>query len=199
MADHHTTRVDALASLAVEVGANVADRQTVVIVADLADASLVRAIARSAYRRGADHVDVHWNDSLVRKIRLQEAADAALGQVPQWKHELPTELGAIHGALISLVGDPAPGLFDDIDPQRLGRDAAVIPEWGQVVGERTVNWGVIPSPTPGWAAAVHPGLDPDAALERCGRRSNGSAGSTRLIRVPRGARAAPSSRPRPSA
>jgi aminopeptidase len=166
MADRHAARVDALASLAVEVAANVADRQTVVVIADLADAPLVRAIARSAYRRGAHHVDVHWNDNFVRKIRLQEAADAALGRVPQWMHELPTELGAIQGALIALVGDPAPGLFDDIDAERLGRDAVVIPEWGQVIGERTVNWGVVPSPTPEWAAAVHPDLDLDAALER---------------------------------
>ena len=166
MADRHAARVDALGSLAVEVAANVADRQTVVVIADLADAPLVRAIVRAAYRRGADHVDVHWNDPLVRKIRLQEAADAALGHVPQWMHELPTELGAIHGALIALVGDPAPGLYDDIDPQRLGRDAVVIPEWGQVIAERTVNWGVVPSPTPEWAAIVHPDLDRDAAVER---------------------------------
>ena len=166
MVDRHAARVDALASLAVDVAANVADRQTVVVLADLADAPLVRAIVRAAYRRGAHHVDVHWTDPFVRRIRLEEAADAALGQAPQWLHELPTELGAIHGALIALVGDAAPGLYDDIDAERLGRDAVVIPEWGQMIAERTVNWGAVPSPTPEWAAVVHPDLDRGAALKR---------------------------------
>ena len=68
--------------------------------------------------------------------------------------------------MIALVGDPAPGLYDDIDAERLGRDAVVIPEWRQLVAERTVNWGIVPSPTPQWAVAVHPDLARDAALER---------------------------------
>ena len=166
MSDRHAQRVEALASLAVEVGANVAERQTVVVNGGLVDAPLVRAIARAAYRRGAHQVDVRWEDPSVRRIRLEEADDAALGQVPPWWHELPTTLGALHGAAITLVGDSTPGLFDGIDAQRLGRDAVVIPEWGQVITARSVNWVVVPSPTREWATVVHPGLDADGALER---------------------------------
>jgi aminopeptidase len=163
--DRDAARVEALATLAVEVAANVAEAQTVLVTADLADAPLARAIVRSAYRRGAHQVQVDWNDPLVRKIRLEEAADAALGWVPPWRHDLPGRLGELQGALISLVGDPAPGLYDDIDPARLGRDTVPIREWVDVVTERSANWGVVPSPTRQWAAAVHPDLDGDAALE----------------------------------
>jgi aminopeptidase len=166
MGDLHATRIEALATITVEVAANVADGQTVLVHGHLSDAPLIRAIARAAYRRGAHQVDVHWEDPLVRKIRLEGAADAALGQLPPWAHELPTRLGEIRGSMISLAGDPAPGLYDEIDAERLGRDAVVIPEWGQVIGERTVNWAIVPSPTREWAAAVHPDLDADAALER---------------------------------
>jgi aminopeptidase len=81
-------------------------------------------------------------------------------------HQIPTELGVLHGAAIALLGDPAPGLYDDLDADRLGRDVVAIAEWGQVVAERTVNWGALPSPTRGWAATVHPDLDADTALER---------------------------------
>jgi aminopeptidase len=164
--DLHAARLEALAALAVDVAANVADGQTVIIHGSLSDAPLVRQIVRAAYRRGAHHVDVFWDDPLIRKIRLEEVADAALGQFPVWMHELPTQLGHLHGAAILLVGDPAPGLYDDVDAERLGRDALVIPEWGQVIGERTINWGVVPSPTREWAAVVHPDLDGDDALER---------------------------------
>jgi aminopeptidase len=166
MSDLHAERIEALAALAVEVGANVEAGQTVLINAHLVDAPLVRAMARSAYRRGAHQVDVHWNDPLVRRIRLEEAVDAALGDIPPWWHRLPAELGGLRGAAISLAGDPAPGLYDDIEAERLGRDAVVIPEWGQVIAERGVNWTIVPSPTREWAAIVHPQLPGEEALER---------------------------------
>src|ERR1700689_4172160 len=111
MTDDHAARVEALATLAVGVSANVADGQTVIVRAHLADAALVRAVVRAAYRRGAHQVEVDWNDPLVRRIRLEEAGDDALGSVPSWVHELPTKLGALRGSLIMLAGDPAPGLY----------------------------------------------------------------------------------------
>jgi len=166
MADDHAARTEALGALAVEVSANVADGQTVIVRAHLADAALVRAIARTAYRRGAHQVEVEWNDPIVRKIRLEEAVDAALGSVPPWAHERPTQLAELQGAAIMLAGDPAPGLYDDVDAGRLGRDTVPIPEWGVVVAERTVNWAIVPAPTREWAGLIHPDLDGDAALER---------------------------------
>jgi len=166
MTDAHEARIEALATLAVGVSANVADGQTVMVRAHLVDAPLVRAMVRAAYRRGAHQVEVDWNDPVVRKIRLEEAGDAALGWVSPWVHELPTKLAGLRGSLITLAGDPAPGLYDDIDAGRLGRDTVPVPEWGVVVAERSVNWAIVPSPTRGWAGLVHPDLDGDAALER---------------------------------
>jgi aminopeptidase len=165
MSDPHAARLQALAKLAVEVGANVAEGQTVIVRGAPADAPLVHEVVRAAYRCGAVQVDVFWDDPLVRRIRLEEVDDAGIGKVSPWAHELPTQLGALHGAAISLVGDPAPGLLDHIDAERLGRDAAFIPEWGQAIAERTINWTAVPSPTRGWAASVHPDLDGDAAFE----------------------------------
>ena len=56
MAEDQSTLTERLAALAVEVSANVADGQTVIVRAHLADAPLVRAIVRAAYRRGAHQV-----------------------------------------------------------------------------------------------------------------------------------------------
>ena len=48
-----------------------------------------------------------------------------------------------------------------------GRDQLpFLKETGKVVDERTTNWTAVPCPTPAWAALVHPGLAPDAALGR---------------------------------
>jgi len=138
------TPIERLAALAVEVSANVADGQTVIVRANLADAPLVRAIVRAAYRGGAHQVEVEWNDPLVRKIRLEEAGEAALGWIPQWVHERPTQLGELHGAVISLAGDPAPGLYDDIDAGRLGRDTVPVPEWVRRSGNGPSTGGLCP-------------------------------------------------------
>jgi aminopeptidase len=48
---------------------------------------------------------------------------------------------------------------------RSGRDRLPsIRESGEVTNRRELNWTIVPGPTPAWAALVHPGLEPDAAL-----------------------------------
>ena len=57
--------------------------------------------------------------------------------------------------------------MDGVDPERLGKDMLPrVRESNDVLTARTLNWTVAPCPTPGWAALVHPELEPDAALER---------------------------------
>jgi len=41
-----------------------------------------------------------------------------------------------------------------------------VKEWTTVINARTVNWCVVPCPTPKWAELVHPELEPDAALDK---------------------------------
>src|SRR6185503_17506923 len=60
-----------------------------------------------------------------------------------------------------------PGLLDDLDPVRVGRDhLPFLPETGQVVNERTTNWTIAPCPTSAWAELVYPDLPPQEAYER---------------------------------
>jgi aminopeptidase len=61
----------------------------------------------------------------------------------------------------------APGLLDDLDPTRVGRDhLPFLPETGRVVNERTTNWTIAPCPTQAWAELVYPDLEPAAAMDR---------------------------------
>ena len=77
------------------------------------------------------------------------------------------ELGRQRCARVGLTGPVAPGLLDDVDPARAGRDQLpFLKEAGLVVNERTTNWTAVPCPTPAWAQLVHPDLDADAALAR---------------------------------
>jgi aminopeptidase len=86
--------------------------------------------------------------------------------VPPWFGERTLQLGEERGAAISLSGPIEPHLFDDLDPERLGRDVYPrVKEWVTVINERTVNWCVAPGPSDKWAQLVFPDLEPQAALE----------------------------------
>jgi aminopeptidase len=70
------------------------------------------------------------------------------------------------GSLISLSGPAAPGLLDSVDPARIGRDTVPLIEWMKVLGDRAVNWTIVPGPSRPWAKLVHPELSEREALER---------------------------------
>jgi aminopeptidase len=156
-----------LARLIVEVGVNVQPGQIVGIQCAPEHAPLVREIGALAYARGAAFVDPWWFDPQVKRTRLQLAAEETLDFVPHWWADRVLGLGKAHGARISLQPVVPPGALDGIDPARAGKDGLPrVREMFQVINDRTTNWCVVPAPTTGWAAAVHPGVDPDEAMRR---------------------------------
>jgi aminopeptidase len=160
-------RLHALAGLAVAFGANVQPGQVVAVGSEPGKEELARAIADAAYRRGAKFVDLVVFDPWVKRARLLHAPEETLDWVPPWYGKRALALGEQRAARIGLTGNVAPGLFDDLDPGRVGRDQLpMVKETGEVVNQRTTNWTVVPAPNRGWASLVHPDLDPAVALER---------------------------------
>jgi aminopeptidase len=160
-------RIESLARLIVEFGANVQPDQVVDVSVDLGKEELARAVAAVAYERGAKFVDVVYYDPHVKRARVVGVREESLEYIPPWWGERLLELGRLHGASIVLAGPAAPHLLDDLDPDRVGRDVYPrLKEWGTVINERTVNWCVAPAPTAEWAELVHADLDPEPALER---------------------------------
>ncbi len=158
--------IPGLAELAVGIGANVQPGQIVSVTAELEHRDLVQAIAEAAYRRGARFVDVNWFDPWVKRARIEHAEADTLDFVPSWYAERSLALGDQRCAAILLTGPSAPGLLDDLDPGRVGRDLLPrVKENAKAINERTSNWSILPCATAGWAAAVHPELEPEAALE----------------------------------
>ena len=155
------------ADLVVGLGANVQRGQIVGIGAELGKEAMVRALAASAYRHGARFVDVNYFDMHVKRARIEHADEDTLDYVPPWYGERLLALGREHGARIGLTGPATPGLLDDLDPRRAGRDhLPALKEAGRIVNERTTNWTAVPCPTPGWAKLVHPDLPEDEAVRR---------------------------------
>ena len=104
------------------VGANVQPGQVVAVSGRSGQEELVRAIAESAYRRGARYVDLGWFDPYLKLARLRHAPEDTLDWVPPWLGERATTLGQMAAAVIALTGPTVPGLYDDVDPARAGRD-----------------------------------------------------------------------------
>jgi aminopeptidase len=155
------------ADVVVGFGANVQPGQVVAVSCEPGKEFLVRAIAASAYRHGAKFVDVQYFDPWVKRARVEYARDEDLDFIPDWHGKRLLSLGEIGAARIGLSGPTAPGLLEDLDPARVGRDRfPALKEAGKVVNDRTTNWTIAPCPTPAWARIVFPDLDEDEALER---------------------------------
>lgn len=162
--------LERFADLIVGFGANVQPDQIVSVACEPGKEPLVRAIAASAYRRGARFVDISWFDPWVKRARIEFAREETLDFVPPWFGERVLALGSQRAARIALSGPVALGLLGDLDPVRAGRDRLpAIKESGQVVNDRTTNWTIAPCPTPEWASLAFPDLSPAAGLERLER------------------------------
>jgi aminopeptidase len=157
--------LERLADLVVGFGANVQVDQIVSVNCEPGKEPLTRAIAAAAYRRGAKFVDVSWFDPWVKRARIGHAREETLDFVPDWYGARMLALGEQRAARIGLSGPSAPGVLEDLDPVRAGRDRLpAVKESGKVVNDRTTNWSIIPAPTPAWATLVFPDLPPDEAL-----------------------------------
>jgi aminopeptidase len=159
--------IERLADLAVSFGANVQPGQIVTVGADHGQFELARAVADNAYRHGARFVDVQYFDPFVKRARIAHAPAETLEFVPSWYSYRMLAIGEQRAARISLAGPTTTGLLDDLDPERAGRDQLPFTkEVLTVIGDRTMNWTVVPCPTEPWATLVFPDLPPEEALDR---------------------------------
>jgi aminopeptidase len=154
--------LDALARLSVRGGVNLQPGQVLAVSTEIGKEDLTRAVAREAYRAGARFVDVVYFDVHVKRERLEYAPEDTLEYVPQWYGERLLALGDLRAARLALSGPVVPRLLADVDPIRAGRDRLPwLKEILTLIKDRSTNWSIIPSPTPGWAGLVHPELDPE--------------------------------------
>jgi aminopeptidase len=167
MNEHKPPPIRGLADLAVRLGANLQPGQILSISSEPGKEDLARAVAEVAYERGAKFVDLSVFDYHLKRSRALHADPGTLDYVPPWYGQRTLALGELRCAIVALTGTGEPRLMDGVDPERLGRD--ILPrvrESIEIVNNRTTNWTVVPSATPGWAELVHPELDPAQALAR---------------------------------
>ncbi len=167
-------RLSRMAQLAVSVGANVQPGQNVVVYGLVEHAPLAREIARAAYRAGARRVDPFYLDRHFTRAQVELGPDEALGETRPWLLAMVKTLAAEHAAFIQIVGEPEPQLLSDLDGPKVGKSGPreFAAEWMRTLGERTVNWTIVPYATAAWAQQIFGRPDLDAlwtAIEKAVR------------------------------
>lgn len=149
-------RLRRYAELAVRVGANVQQGQDVIVTGFVEHAEITRAIARESYRAGAKHVIVLYGDLHLRRATIELGPEEEIGWSAPHLLDLYGRAYDERPALISLTGNPDPGLLGDLDPTLVGRSepkelrAASL----KLITDRRINWTVVAAPNAGWAAQV---------------------------------------------
>ena len=176
-------RLEAYADLAVRVGANVQEGQTVFLTTQVEHAPLARALTRAAYRAGARYVDVRYRDDHVRHAMIELGPDDALTHAPEWMKQLYRAMEG--GAQLWMTGDPEPELMNDLDGERVGRarQKEIVEIIRDQMTERSLNWSGVAYPRR--AGPRRSTASPMSSVS--GRQSPSARGSTRQTRCRRGA------------
>ena len=131
---------------------------------------LLVAVAESAYRAGAQWVDVITGDPLVMRARLAYGSDAALGSLSPWAKRRYQELAGPRGAFAAIAGEGEAGYLDGISPKRIATDFTRGSKATAFIRKARLNmtarWTIAAWPTNYWAGQVYPNLPVEKAKRK---------------------------------
>jgi aminopeptidase len=162
-------KLDRLAEVAVHSGLGLAPGQELVMSATLDAVPLARRITAHAYKAGASLVTTLFTDEESALLRYRYGSDATFDAAPSWFFEAMAQAYRNGAARLAIAGND-PGLLSKEDPEKVSRvnratSKAYRPAL-ELIARHEINWTIVSSATPAWAAAVFPNLPPDEALAR---------------------------------
>ncbi len=163
------TSLHKYAELAVKVGVNVQEGQTLVVHAPVEAADFTRLIAEKAYEAGARLVKIMWNDEAITRLQFEKAADDVFTESPKWYAGELTEL-VENGAAILHVLSENPDLLSGIDPQRIANfyktRGEAMKKYRAYQQADKFSWCLIAIPSPAWAAKVFPDVPESEQVQK---------------------------------
>ena len=131
--------------------------------------ALVHEVTRAAYTAGARFVDVLWGDEELMRLRLQHAPGDSLGEYPTWQIKGILDMIKNGDALLSIYAND-PDVYKGLDPERVGAmQKSHLENYQDVsinITRNSINWCVVASAAPAWAAKMFPDLTPREAQEK---------------------------------
>ncbi|KAB3531141.1 aminopeptidase [Alkaliphilus serpentinus] len=156
------------AHLAVKVGVNIQEGQTLILQTPTAATEFAREVTRAAYEAGAKNVHIEWNDEDCTLIRYLLAPEETLKTVPQWKINGLLEM-VKEGAAYLSISATNPDLLKEVDPERVAMvnkaSAVASKELRSYIQSGNTCWGVVSVPTNEWASKVFPEVNPQDRVD----------------------------------
>ncbi len=162
-------KLDLLAEVAVKVGLGLKPGQELLMTASLDSLALARRITEHAYRAGAALVTTLYADDESTLARYRHAPDASFDHAAKWLYDGMGEAFKSGTARLGISGTN-PALLANEDPDKVGRaNRAVSIAYRpalELITRHAINWTIVASATPAWAAAMFPEETPEAALAK---------------------------------
>jgi aminopeptidase len=165
----HEEKLEMLAAVAVRVGLGLREGQELVMTASLDALPLARRITEQAYRAGASLVTTLYSDDEATLMRYHFAPDQSFDQAAKWLYD---GMGAAFkgGAARLAIAGGNPALLSNEDAAKVGRANRAVSQayWPalELITRHAINWTIVASATPAWAAAMFPKDAPDVALAK---------------------------------
>jgi aminopeptidase len=162
-------KLDLLAEVAIKVGLGLKPSQELLMTASLDSLPLARRITEHAYRAGASLVTTLYSDDESTLARYRFAPNESFDHAAKWLYE---GMGAAFksGAARLAISGANPALLANEDPDKVGRaNRAVSVAYRpalELITRHAINWTIVASATPAWAAAMFPKDTPEAALAK---------------------------------
>jgi aminopeptidase len=162
-------KLDKLAEVAIRVGLGLQPGQELVMTASLDAIPLARRITEQAYRAGASLVTTLYLDDEAALMRYRHASDASFDHAAKWLYDGMAEAFKSNAARLAITGGN-PSLLSNQDPDKVGRaNRAVSQAYRpalELITRHAINWTIVASATPAWAALMFPDDAPADALAK---------------------------------
>ncbi|HEV2275281.1 MAG TPA: aminopeptidase [Acidobacteriaceae bacterium] len=162
-------KLDRLAAVAVNAGLGLQRGQELVMTATLDALPLARLITAHAYKAGASLVTTLFSDEESVLLRYRYGADEGFDKAAGWLYDGMAAAFRSGAARLAIAGSN-PSLLSREDPEKVGRaNRAVSKAYRpalELITRHDINWTIVASATPAWAAAVFPELGEKQAVER---------------------------------
>jgi aminopeptidase len=165
----HEQKLDLLAEVAVRVGLGLQPGQELVMTASLDTVPLARRITEHAYRAGASLVTTLYGDDEATLMRYHFAPNESFDHAAKWLYDGMGEAFKSGAARLAIAG-ANPSLLSNEDPDKVGRsNRAVSMAYRpalELITRHAINWTIVASATPAWAAAMFPNDPADVAMAK---------------------------------
>lgn len=162
-------KLDQLAKVAIHVGLGLKHGQELLMTAPLDAVVLARRITEHAYRAGASLVTTIYSDDEATLMRYRHAPSEAFDRAAGWLYDGMGSAFRSGTARLAITGGN-PLLLSHEDSGKVSRaNAAVSKAYRpalELITRHEINWAIVASASPAWAAAMFPDDDAGTATAK---------------------------------